>query len=273
MRDEDDDRERKRWEDAEEERHYWESIEDEKREEEEKAAQAQADAIEAMETWFFEQFEDPQVEMPRDSEEQSFIFPWGGPFEASDVLHGEFSHRFDEATIMAAVEHIERDGTVEWAPTSHGDFYEHPDSEPDEEPEATRVELTGRILDRLDQLEAAIAAMPGQPGNIGHNAPPEEIGLPPYGDEEVAEIKAAIAETRTELAEVDPDAAVLATQSRRFEQWGKKLGLWLAKKGDLAVDELIKNGIKAVTWAGALTLFGDLAHDLFALAKALLAHF
>ena len=135
------------------------------------------------------------------------------------------------------------------------------------------MELTGRILDRLDQLEAAIAAMPGQPGNIGHNAPPEEIGLPPYGDEEVAEIKAAIAETRTELAEVDPDAAVLATQSRRFEQWGKKLGLWLAKKGDLAVDELIKNGIKAVTWAGALTLFGDLAHDLFALAKALLAHF
>lgn len=273
MRDEDDDRKRKRWEDAEEERHYWESIEDEKREEEEKAAQAQADAIEAMETWFFEQFEDPQVEMPRDSEEQSFIFPWGGPFEASDVLHVEFSHRFDEATIMAAVEHIERYGTVEWAPTSHGDFYEHPDSEPDEEPEATRVELTGRILDRLDQLEAAIAAMPGQPGNIGHNAPPEEIGLPPYGDEEVAEIKAAIAETRTELAEVDPDAAVLATQSRRFEQWGKKLGLWLAKKGDLAVDELIKNGIKAVTWAGALTLFGDLAHDLFALAKALLAHF
>src|SRR3546814_7834929 len=93
----------------------------------------------------------PQVELPRDSEEQSFIYPWGGPFEASEVLHGEFSYRFDEATIMAAVKHIERDGTVEWAPTSHGDFYEHPDPEPEEETEATRVELTGRILDRLDQ--------------------------------------------------------------------------------------------------------------------------
>lgn len=273
MRDEYDDRERKRWEDAEEERHYWESIEDEKREEEEKAAQARADAIEAMETWFFEQFEDPQVEMPRDSEEQSFKFPWGGPFEASDVLHGEFSHQFDEATVTAAVEHIERDGTVEWAPTSHGDFYEHPDSEPDEEPEAARRKLAGRILDHLDLLETAIAAMPGQPGNIGHNAPPEEIGLPPYGDEEVAEIKTAIAETRTELAGAAPDVAVLATQSRRFEQWGKKLGLWLAKKGDLAVDELIKNGIKAITWAGALTLFGDLADDLFELAKVIFAHF
>ena len=34
------------------------------------------------------------------------------------------------------------------------------------------------------------------------------------------------------MAEAEPDAAALATQSRRFEQWGKKLGLWLAKKGD-----------------------------------------
>src|SRR3546814_16861599 len=84
--------------------------------------------------------------------------------------------------------------------------------------------------------------MPGRPGNIGHNAPPEEIGLPPYGDEEAAEIKTAIAETRVELAQVEPDPAALANQSRRFAQWGKKLGVWLAKKGDLAVDEFIKSG-------------------------------
>src|SRR3546814_4736886 len=101
MQDEDDDRGRRQRDVAEEERHYWESIEDEKRVEEKREAQARTDAIEAMEKWFFEQFEDPQVEMPRDSEEQSFIYPWGGPFEASEVLHGEFSYRFDEATIMA----------------------------------------------------------------------------------------------------------------------------------------------------------------------------
>src|SRR3546814_5417279 len=86
--------------------------------------------------------------------------------------------------------------------------------------------------------------MPVQPGNIGHNAPPEDIGLPPYGDEEAAEIKTAIAETRVELAQVEPDPAALANQSRRFAQWGKKLGVWLAKKGDLAVDEFIKSGVK-----------------------------
>src|SRR3546814_17434689 len=121
---------------------------------------------------------------------------------------------------MAAVKHIERDGTVEWAPTSHGDFYEHPDPEPEEETEATRVELTGRILDRLDQLEAANAAMPGQHGNIGHNAPPAEIGLPPYGDEEAAESKTAIAETRDELAKVDPDSEALKREDYRC---GKKV--------------------------------------------------
>jgi hypothetical protein len=273
MQDDEDDRRRRQRDDAEEERHYWESIEDEKRAEKEREAQARTDAIEEMEKWFCEQFEDPQVEMPRDSEEQTFIYPWGGPFETSDVLHGEFAHQFDEAAIIAAVEHIERDGTVEWAPTSHGDFYEHPDPETEEEAGATRLELTGRILDRLDQLEAAIAAMPGQPGNIGHNAPPEEIGLPPYGDEEAAEINTAIAETRTELAQVEPDPAALATQSRRFAQWGKKLGAWLAKKGDLAVDEFIKNGVKAITWTGALALFGALAHELITLAEALLVHF
>lgn len=108
MQDEDDDREWKRWENAEEERRYWESIEDEKREEDEKSAQARADAIEAMETWFFDHFEDPQVDTPRESEEQRFIFPWGGPFEASDVLHGEFSHRFAAAICASATPALAR---------------------------------------------------------------------------------------------------------------------------------------------------------------------
>jgi hypothetical protein len=227
-----------------------------------------------MEIWFFEQFEDPQVEMPRDSEEQTFIYPWGGPFDASDVLHGQFSHEYAEDVIAAAVERIERDGTTEWAPTTGGDFYEHPDPEPDVEVGAsTREELTVQILERLAKLEAAVAAMPGQPGNIGHNAPPDEIGLPPYGEDDAADIQTAIAETRTELAQTDPDPGQLASLSRRFDGWGRKLGAWLAKKGDLAVDEFIKNGVKLVTWGSAVALFGELAHGLLTLAQHLLARF
>lgn len=270
----DDEEKRRRRDDAEEERHYWDSIEEEKRAEEERDAERRTVAIATMEKWFFEQFEDPQNEMPRDGEDQTYIYPWGGPFEASDVLHGQFDYEYDKDLIDAAVEQIERDGTTEWAPSSSGDYYEHPDREPDEQADAaTRAELTGRILERLDKLEAAVAAMPGQPGNIGHNAPPDDVGLPPYGEEDAADITAAIAETRAELGQSEPDPAQLATLSRRFDGWGRKLGSWLAKKGDLAVDELIKNGMKVLTWGGALALFNELAHDLLTLAQHLLARF
>ncbi|MES2056269.1 MAG: hypothetical protein V4564_10045 [Pseudomonadota bacterium] len=268
----DEDDEKRRRDDAEEERRHWEALEDEERAETERETERRDAAIETMETWFFEQFEDPQNETPRDGEDQAFIYVWGGPFEAPDVLHGQFGADFSESWINAAVERIERDGTTEWAPTASGDFYEHPDPEIEEEtaPEDISAQLTRRILDRLDQLEEVVAALPGLPGNIGHNAPPSEIGLPPYPAEDAAEIATAIADTRAELGAAAPDPAKLATLSNRFERWGSKFGIWLAKKGDLATDELIKNSIKVLTWGTALSLFGEVAHELVALARHLL---
>ena len=223
-----------------------------------------------MEKWFFEQFEDPQVEMPRDSESQTYIYPWGGPFEASDVLHGQFGVDFDRALIEAAVERIERDGTTEWAPTSHGDYYEPPDPEPDEGQDTAVRQLTQQVLDRLDKLEAAVAELPGQRGTIGHNVPPEEIGLPPYDEVDPVAIKAAIVEARETLAQAEPDPEQLATLSRRFDGWGAKIGKWLAKKADLVVDEAIKNGMRLVA---VNMLLHELGHDLITLAKHLLPQF
>lgn len=152
-----------------EEQHHWE-VEEERREEEARAA-AKETAIETMETWFFEQFEDPQVETPRDSEDQSYIYPWGGPFETSDVLHGNFGSEYEESWIIAAVDRIERDGTTEWAPQSLGDFYEHPDDD-EEELAASREQLTATALERLKALEAIVAELRPPEGRIGHNQPP-----------------------------------------------------------------------------------------------------
>ncbi|MBW4332255.1 hypothetical protein KY084_15715 [Stakelama sp. CBK3Z-3] len=268
---EENDEERRRRDDAEEERHYWESLEDARRDKEKQEAEQREAAIETMEKWFFEQFEDPQNETPRDSESQTYIYPWGGPFEASDVLHGQFSHDFDQALIDAAVERIERDGTTEWAPTSYGDYYEHPDPEQDAEgQDATVRQLTQQVLDRLDKLEAAVAELPGRPGTIGHNVPPEEVGLPPYEEVNPTEIKTAIVEVHDVLAQDDPDPLQLVTLSRRFDGWGTKIGHWLAKKADLAVDEAVKNGMKL---AAASVLLHELGHDLITLAKHLLAQF
>jgi hypothetical protein len=263
----DKDEERRRME--EEERAYWDTVDDARREKLEHREEIKRSAIERMEEWFSDQFEDPQIEMPRDSEEQVFLFPWGGPFEAADVLHSNFGHEFEEAWIMEAAERIEKDGTTEWAPTSHGDYYEAPDPDP-ELPEAAAA-LTQVILSRLDQLEVAIKELKPTSSKIGHNAPPEEIGVPPYTEEDQADIVATIRETREELQTAVPDTDRLAAFSIKFTRLGSKIGPWLAAKADLAADELIKRSIQVGTLACVVDLFEGLGDDLMRLAELLLA--
>lgn len=162
-----------------EQRRYWESIEGDRIAEAERKEAEKASAIEKMERWFVENFEDPQIQMPRDAEDQVFLYPYGGPFEAGDVLHDAFSHEFNTAWIVEASERIEQIGTFEWAPTSDSEYYEYPDPEEDAisalSPQATQ--LKDEILDQLTQLKAMVEALPT--ANFGHNAPPDEIGLPP----------------------------------------------------------------------------------------------
>ncbi|KSB91125.1 hypothetical protein AS593_06065 [Caulobacter vibrioides] len=255
---------------AEEEEDFYRQEDARRRNEEEKAA-ARDTAIETMESWFFEQFEDPQLETPRDSEEQVFIYPWGGPFEANDVLHGVFGDRFDADWIDAAIDRIERDGTTEWAPSSSGDYYEHP--EPDEmDGGGTPAELTASILQRLEALESIVAALPVAPSDLGHNGPPEDIGAPPYSNEDVKSVAAAITETRSVLGDPVPDPERLQALSVQFDTLGAKVRRYVAKKADLAIDEAVKASVKAVTWTAALGLLGTIAHELLVLATKLLAH-
>ena len=254
--------------DEEEERHYWDSLDDQQRAEgEERAAKREA-AIEAMAAWFFEQFEDPQNDTPRDSKEQTFIYPWGGPFEAGDVLHGNFGGEYSEEWILAAVAEIESDGTTEWAPNPHGDYYEHPDVSDASSPDVTAA-LTQAARDRLAELEEIVALLPGVPAALGHNEPPEDIGLPPYSEEDVQEARSAVVQTRKALAEPSPSPAELETFARRFDGWGNKIAHYLGKKADLAVDELVKNSVRVVTWSKAAAAFAAVASTLYALAKHL----
>lgn len=243
-------------------------MEKERREQEERAA-AKETAIETMETWFFEQFEDPQVETPRDSEDQSYIYPWGGPFETSNVLHGNFGSEYEESWIIAAVDRIERDGPTEWAPQSSGGFYEHPNDE--EELAASREQLTATALERLKALEAIVAELRPSEGRIGHNQPPGEVGRPPYDEEDSAAVIAVIDAARDVLAVPAPDAGALETTAGRFDGWGGAIVAWLGRKGDLAVDEFIKSSMKAVTWTKAATAFFAAAEILHRLAAFLSA--
>lgn len=243
-----------------------ERLEAEQKEEE------KASAIETMENWFHENFEDPQNQMPWDNEDQVYIYPYGGPYEPQDILHDTFKTEFDAAWIVEASERITDAGTFEWAPSSNSEYYEHPDPQ-DDAPETASphaAALTQDILDRLEQLEAAVAALPTSPTNLGHNQPPEDIGLPPYTDEDAGEITTTIVETRAALEAPAPDPVEVTRLSTRFEALRAKIGPWLAKKGDFAVDKLIENSISGLKWGTVLGLFSDVSGLLKKLAQVLL---
>jgi hypothetical protein len=79
--------------------------------------------------WFHERYEDPANSLPYNSAEGGYQWVEGGPHDAADVLHGNFS-RVDEGTIKAAVDVIEEDGITDWARRSRDDDhadYEEPD--------------------------------------------------------------------------------------------------------------------------------------------------
>ncbi|WIA59165.1 hypothetical protein N6H05_26005 (plasmid) [Sphingobium sp. WTD-1] len=160
--------------DLEAEHHHWQMQEAERLEAEQREEE-KASAIETMENWFHENFEDPQNQMPWDNEDQKYIYPYGGPYEPQDILHDTFKTEFDATWIAEAAERITDAGTFEWAPSSNSEYYEHPDPEDEDETLETgspqAVALTKDILERLEQLESAVAALPTSPANLGHNHP------------------------------------------------------------------------------------------------------
>ncbi|MEP7351230.1 MAG: hypothetical protein ABI668_14930 [Sphingorhabdus sp.] len=109
-----------------EEQAYYEQEESIRIADEERIAEEREAAIESMVGWFFENFEDPQNEGHYDSEDGVYLYPYGGPFDAADMLSSFSDDYPNEEWIKEAVERIERNGTYEWAPTSNGEFYEHP---------------------------------------------------------------------------------------------------------------------------------------------------
>lgn len=257
--------------DATEQAHY-EDMENERlKEEEEEKRQVAADS---MVKWFFENFEDPQNETPYDNEDGDYVYIWGGPFDANEVISDAFSGEYPEEWIEYAVGEVEGDGTHEWAPLAAGDFYEHP--EPNDLDTSSNQKLSvdavlrNRIFERLDELESKLASLPTTPSSIGHNLPPDDIGLPPYDDFAKDELQEAIGETRLELAKDEPNSEPLTKAETRFRKFGVAVLAWLGRKADLAVDEGIKATVKVTAWAGIGAFLLGLADDLLAFLQLVL---
>ena len=54
---------------------------------------------EAMKEWFLSKFENPVEHTPYESAEGGYIYIWGGPFDAEDVLGDEFGGIVSDETI------------------------------------------------------------------------------------------------------------------------------------------------------------------------------
>ena len=75
-----------------------------------------------MERWFRERYEDPAERTPYDSEEGGYIWIWGGPYEAHEVLGDEFGAIVNQDLLDSLVQALDSDCT-EWAPTESDDDY------------------------------------------------------------------------------------------------------------------------------------------------------
>lgn len=258
-----------------EEQAYYEQEESARVAEEERIAEEREAAIEHMASWFFDNFEDPQNEMPYDSEDGVYLYPYGGPFDAADML-SSFSYDYpNKEWIRAAVEKIEHEGTFEWAPTPHGEYYEHPEPDVDDadlsvNTASNRTDAIGILLAKVDRLEQRLDEIAPA---YGHNGPPDEVGVPPYDTEDRDKLRELVAVVRDELSKAAPDTSILYAESEKAASIGAKAIAYAAKTTDTAVQESVKTVAKYGTLLGIahfagfdLTKFGaelvNLASDL-----------
>lgn len=108
--------------------------------------------IRVMRRWFFQNFQDPNDECPYD--EGEFVYIYGGPYQAEDVLYAEFGQVISEKVIGRLVSKLEEDCT-DWSGIAKPEDYDV-----DEYYLDTLVSTADPYSDlqaRLDQLEQMLS--------------------------------------------------------------------------------------------------------------------
>ncbi len=190
--------------------------------------------VEMLVAWFRSRFDDPSQETPYNGREGGFLYVHGGPYDAADELHGEFSGAVDEKIIDAAVEEVESDGISEWAPIRYGapdDDYElEPQSFAELEHALRSITEPQRMDERLETARSntianatafleALRDRRVAHGSMGHNGPPLDdreqvlpIGL--FDELEAATEKLLVAVSKTEPDIFDAAQAGMVLEQR-----------------------------------------------------------
>ncbi len=78
--------------------------------------------------WFFENFQDPANRLPYIGHEGGYQYIHGGPYDARDEISNEFGNYIPEEVLEAAINRVQKDGTVFWDTTEDNfDWLDEPE--------------------------------------------------------------------------------------------------------------------------------------------------
>lgn len=235
-----------------------------------------SEKVDMMVEWFNLQFEDPQSETPYNSDVGEYVYLWGGPFDANDQIQEEFSEAIEFDLMVQAVEQVQSGGTIEWAPQTGGDFYNHPEDDrvstgeivdgddewppiiADVAPMPAEPDARAEVLRRLDALETLIQPvlqrmeLEAQPAAMmGHNNPPEELDIiDAIPREEWLNVKDAVDQIREQTTSESPNIEVIKRKSNVLSRAVTLITRWMAQRITTALDNAGGVAIGAAAVAG-----------------------
>ena len=219
------------------------------------ASLSSSEQILALCEWFLWNFEDPANETPHDSSEGGYIYIWGGPYDAHEQLSEKFEELVGLDVVEAAVEQVESDGIVYWAPA--GRTIRNPDEFDEVTVEIEENRLREKILRGLDDVEAAARKVNARRGGIGHNHPPEPIDDVAYSREDEAKLFQSTKNIRDAFTSDNTTADHIEEDRKALLRISGKIARWLATKADRAA-----NAAASTVGAAAGVALVDLLVDL-----------
>jgi hypothetical protein len=222
--------------------------------------------------WFCQNYEDPGEHTPYETAEGGFQYVWGGPYDANEEIGSKFAGLVPDKWIEEAVNEVEIDGIIEWAPVrTDSDYDDEPipepslDDIPDEAgpPYGTERDYRARnrAITALDELISKID--PPRPIGIGHNRPPEELDAEEASSAE--DFKPIVQELRQEFDKPEPSITLVKRLAYRLRDGLSSATKWAGKKLDIMVDEAAKTTGKTLVVAAGLASEPHL-HSAFAQA-------
>lgn len=80
--------------------------------------------LKTMRQWFFNHYEDPVENCPHETAEGGYMYLWGGPYDAEEVLREEFEDVVPQDAIDTLVQEL-REECFEWSAKPTDDDYDH----------------------------------------------------------------------------------------------------------------------------------------------------